>query len=319
MIVAVIIPLLLGSVTWAVIRTGRTAGGAWRDSGHDGASALMVLAASWVSEDPPRWGAAMRAEFASVEGRAARWRFALGCLRPAVLAPCRIRAKRRLVAGAVGSGLVVCVALEVYGRVQYPTELAWGAGYGTVFVVFLVFGAWLVLRSSQTASAKASAARRYGIVGGVAVGALYVVAATPLNGAPYAAVLGVVGAIAAGAMASRASGDYRSGVRAGLWVGLISGVVFFVGLMTLTYTAAGWWTHDHEAVAAFNNFGPLTEHGHQLAQWPGFAVFLVRRESAAALLVGFILAPLLAIAAGTLGGAIGGRQQQSGRLTARQA
>ena len=96
-------------------------------------------------------------------------------------------------------------------------------------------------------------------------------------------------------------------------------MVFFVGLMTLTYAAAGWWTHDHEAVSAFNNFGPVTEHGHQLAQWPGFAAYLVRRESAIALLVGFIVAPLLSIAAGVAGGVIGGRHRGLNRLTTRSA
>jgi hypothetical protein len=59
----------------------------------------------------------------------------------------------------------------------------------------------------------------------------------------------------------------------------------------------------------------VTERGHQLAQWPGFAAFLVRRESAVALL-GFIVGPLLAIAAGMVGGAMAARRQRSGGLAA---
>ncbi len=270
MIVVVIIPLLLGGVVWALIRAGRTVGPVWRDSGHDGAWVLVVLASSWVLEDPPRWGAAMRAEFGSVEGRVARWQFAFGCLRTALLPGRRIGGYRRLTSGIVTySVVVVCMALEVYGRLHYPTETAGGAGYSALFVMALVVGAWLATRGCLRSSAVSTVARRYGTAGGIVAGVMYVVAVTPLPGAKYMALLGVVGAIAAGAMASRASGDYRSGVRSGLWVGLISGVVFFLGLMTLTYTAAGWWTHDHEAVSAFNNFGPVTQHGHQLAQWPG--------------------------------------------------
>jgi hypothetical protein len=314
-IVVVIIPFLLGAVVWGFIRAGHTVGPAWRGSGRDGAWTLVALASSWVLADPPGWGPAMRAEFGSVEGRAARWQFAFGCLRTALLPTRRIGAHRRFVVGVVTCGLVVCTALEVYGRVHYPTETAGGAGYSALFVMFLVVGAWLALRGCQRSSVESTVARRYGTAGGVAAGAMYVVAVTPLHGAEYAALLGVSGAIAAGALASRAGGDYRRGVQAGLWVGLISGTVFFVGLMTLTYTAAGWWTHDSEAVSAFNNFGPVTEHGHQLAQWPGFAAYLVRRESAVALLVGFIVAPILAIGAGAVGGAIGASRQQSGRLT----
>jgi hypothetical protein len=314
-IVVVLIPFLAGAVVGAFIGAGRTVCRAWRDSGRDGAWTLAALASSWVLEDPPGWGAAMRAEFGSVEGRGARWQFAFGCLRTALLPTRRLRAHRRFVAGVVTCGLVVCTALEVYGRVHYPTETAGGAGYGALFVAFLVVGAWLALRGCQRSGAESTVARRYGTAGGVVAGVMYVIAVTPLHGGEYAALLGVAGAIAAGAMASRASGGYRSAVWAGLWVGLISGVIFFVGLMTLTYTAAGWWTHDHEAVSAFNNFGPVAQHGHQLAQWPGFAAYLVRRESAVALLVGFIVAPLLAIAASTVGGAIGVRRQHSARLT----
>lgn len=308
MIFVVIVAVLLGIVGWAFIRARHTIGSLWRDSGHDGAWTLVVLASSWVLTDPPGWDAAMRAEFGSVEGRWARWQFAFGCLRTAMLPPRRIAARHRLV---VCCGLVVCAALQGYGRVHYPTETAGGVGYSALFLVFLAVGGWLALRDCQRLSADSTLARRYGIVGGVAAGVTYLVAVTPLHSAQYSALLGVVGTIAAAALASRASGDYRSGVRAGLWVGLTSGVIFFAGLMTLTYTAAGWWTRDPEAVSAFNNFRPVTGHGHQLAQWPGFAAYLVRRESAVALLVGFIVAPLLAIGAGTVGAAIGGRRQLS--------
>ena len=137
---------------------------------------LVTLALSWVLEDPPQWGAAMRAEFGSVEGRRARWEFAFGCLRTALVPGRRIGGYRRLAAGVVTCGVVVvCMALEVYGRIHYPTETAGGAGYSALFVMFLVVGAWLALRGCQRSSAEPTVARRYGTAGGVAAGVMYVV------------------------------------------------------------------------------------------------------------------------------------------------
>jgi hypothetical protein len=313
-IVVLLIPLLLGAGAWVIIRAGRTAGPVWRASDHDGAWSLVVLATSCIPEGRSGWGAAIRAEFESVEGRGARWRFALGCLRTALLPPRGIGATGRGFAGAVMIALGACTGLQVYGRVRYPTGIAGAAGYGAVFVMFLVVSVWMTLFGRPTIAAEARVARWYGTVGGVAVGALYVAAVSPSSNGRYAALLGGIGcAIAVPALASRASGDPRTGVRAGLWVGLISGLVFFIGLMTLTYFAAGWWTHDHEAVSVYNAFGPVTEHGHSLAQWPGFAAFLARRESAVALLVGFILAPVSGVAAGAVGGLLGGHRHRGRR------
>jgi hypothetical protein len=258
----------------------------------------------------------MRAEFESVEGRGARWRFALGCVRTALLLPRHVERRGRAAAGAVVIALGTCTALQVYGRVRYPTGIVGGVGYGALFITFLVVGAWMALFGFRATGSEARVDHRYGIVGGVAAGVLYVMAATPSSHTGhggYAALLGVAVAVASGTMATRASGDHRAGVRAGLWVGLTSGLVFYIGLMTLTYAAAGWWTYDREAVSAFNGFGPVTQHGHSLSQWPGFAAFLVQRESSVALLVGFTLAPLLAVAAGAVGGVLGDRHRRGQR------
>ena len=304
MIVVLLIPTVLGVGVWSLVRVAHTTGPAWRARGYDGAWGLVMLASSWIPEGDTGWRAAMRAEFESVEGRGKRWRFALGCLRTALLVPRHVEPRGRAVAGAVIIALGMCTALQVYGWVRYPTGIAGGIGYGALFLLFSVGGAWMALFGFRSAGPEARVDHRYGIVGGVAVGVLYVVAATPSSHAGYggyAALLGVAVAVAAGTMATRASGDHRAGVRAGVWVGLTSGLVFFIGLMTLTYAAAGWWTYDREAVSVFNGFGPVTQHGHSLSQWPGFAAFVVRRESSVALLVGFILAPLLAVAAGEMG------------------
>jgi hypothetical protein len=64
----------------------------WRRAGdqlatQDGPAWLLAAAAATLPADPRHWGAAMAAELAQVEERAARWRFAAGCARAAVLPP----------------------------------------------------------------------------------------------------------------------------------------------------------------------------------------------------------------------------------------
>jgi hypothetical protein len=64
----------------------------WRQAGAtlsamDGPAWLLAAAATTLPADRRQWGAAMAAELAQVQGRSARWRFATGCARAAVLPP----------------------------------------------------------------------------------------------------------------------------------------------------------------------------------------------------------------------------------------
>jgi hypothetical protein len=317
-IILLIGPILVGAMVTLAVRAQRKITPLWRESGHDGAWCLMKLASEWVRDETVGWSSAMQAEFAVVEGRWPRWQFALGCLR-AALTPRRHLAvaltyadapgRPMVGAGALVGALAACSALEVYGQVHYRAG-AGRDGYTVGFVLFLAIGAWMAWRCTRSPSVEVARARRYGTGGGLATGALFLVAVTPLSHAVFAAVLAVGCAVVATTLASRASGDSRTGFRAGLLVAVVSGLVFFIGVMTMSYAAAGWFTRDPETVAVFNHFRPATEHGHQLAQWPGFAAFLVRRASAAALLFGFVVLPILAVASGAAGGLIGGRRRQ---------
>jgi hypothetical protein len=238
MTVALLILLIVGAVVAVGVRSWQ----AVRKSDADGALALMEFAAGRLPASQLEWSLAMRAEFAALDGRWARWRFALGCLHGSVAST------RRQDAGSV---------------------------------------------------------RRHGIVGGLVVGVLFVVAASPPSHVGYAAAAGVVLAILAAVKGVRANGDPTAGIRIGLWIGAISGLVFFGGLLTMAHAAAGWYTYNGEAVAVFNNFGPVTERGHNLAQWPGFDAFIVRRETGVAVLFGVVGVPLLGVATGLLGGVLG--------------
>jgi hypothetical protein len=305
MILMLAVAALLAVMTWALLRVSHAAWRVWRES-QDGALCLVVLATNWMRAEPLGWATAMRAEFACVSGRVARWRFALGCLRTALLSG-RRGSSGLMLTVVMLSGLVGCLGLATYGRVRYPTAAS--GEYTALFVLFLAGGVWLAIRGNPAARPDTVLVCHYGVAGGLAVGLLFVVAVSPPANVGYAGLLGVGLPIAIAARTTRISGDLRSGVRVGIWVGLISGMVFFIGLMTLTYAAAGWFTYNAEAISVFNNFGPVTQHGHRLQQWPGFDRFLVRRESAVAVLFGFVVAPALGIASGVLGGLLGSRRR----------
>jgi hypothetical protein len=86
----------------------------WRQagelSGMDGPALLLTAAAATLPADRRDWGAAMTAELAQVQDRAARWRFALGGARTAVLPPRGNPAAAR-VAGASAVAAVAATAL----------------------------------------------------------------------------------------------------------------------------------------------------------------------------------------------------------------
>jgi hypothetical protein len=79
-------------------------------SGLDGPGWLLAAAAATLPADRRDWGAAMTAELAQVQDRAARWRFAAGCGRTAVFPPGGNRAATG-VAGVLAVAAVVAAAL----------------------------------------------------------------------------------------------------------------------------------------------------------------------------------------------------------------
>jgi hypothetical protein len=89
--------------------------GWWRQAGAglsalDGPARLLTAAATMLPPDRREWGAAMAAELAQVRGRAARWRFAAGCARAAVLPPHTNRVAVG-VAAALAAAAVAAAAL----------------------------------------------------------------------------------------------------------------------------------------------------------------------------------------------------------------
>jgi hypothetical protein len=86
----------------------------WRWAGArlsilDGPGWLLAAAVATLPADRRDWGAAMAAELAQVQGRAARWRFAAGCARAAVFPP----GDSRAAVGVAGAVAVAATAVAV--------------------------------------------------------------------------------------------------------------------------------------------------------------------------------------------------------------
>lgn len=111
---------------WFVARTAR---------GADGAARFLALATAGRRGSRAEWGAAMRAELASVTGRRERWRFAVGCALTAV----RTGWGRGPLLVAAGSFLGFAVLTFVASRVMLTGDrvgiLAGVLGPGLVFLV----------------------------------------------------------------------------------------------------------------------------------------------------------------------------------------
>ena len=117
------IPAMLAA--WLLWRAWRRRAGA-RVSALDGPGLLLAAATATLPAARRDWGAAMVAELAQVEDRAARWRFAAGCARAAVFPP-----GRRAAVGVTGALAVAATAVAaLVTRVALPA--------GRVFAPVLV-------------------------------------------------------------------------------------------------------------------------------------------------------------------------------------
>ena len=281
---------------------------------RDAPAKAVAVAVSWMPAVRRDWGSAMAAELEYVEGSAARWRFAGGCLRVA-LTPGRPRS-RRLAGASVVATLVILfslangpgpskagrwaaanlmVALTVYGLylatavfaqprpvaagspdaprgggalrtavfvgvsaalglyafvlLHYPEARRQGdsgaLGYLATAIVSVavvaIFAAYLWLAAARTGARSPAAvvARRYGLVAGSIAGPLLVAAS--YVSVPTVVIVAAAGttSLLAGHLASRAGGDARTGLAAGLWAGIVAGLVLFVAGAGLVLATGG--------------------------------------------------------------------------------
>ena len=199
--------------------------------GHDQARRLLVLAVRGLPPVRHDWAQAMLAEFDQVQGRRARWRFSLDC----AWAAGRIRLQSPEPGGAalrviVLGCTVISLALVGYGLVHYPglrsEPNVWGAM--TVFLATLAAYAVLAVVLSRGVSQRSVAARRYGLLGGLVVGAGWLLGIAPpsaLKGWVFLPLLiALFGPAVVAVVAAHRARDSRTGTLTALWSGLVAGL-----------------------------------------------------------------------------------------------
>ena len=247
----------------------------------------------------------MLVELDQVEGRRERWQFSLGC----AWAAARIRVQSLEPGGAPLRAVVlgcaaIAIALVGYGLVQYPglrsEPNVWGAM--TVFLATLLAYTALTVVLSRGATQRPVAARRYGLAGGLAVGAGWLLGIAPpsaLKGWVFLPLLvALLGPAVVAAVASRRAHDSRTGSLAALWSGIVGGLAVFIVWVTVTYANAGG-PYDAGLVRDFHKSG-----AHDLAT---YAV----SDNLGSGLVLLLMIPAVALALGSLSARIGSAKRRT--------
>lgn len=290
----IVLPLALAYLLVRLARAVRTVRTEARADGADGASTVLAVACRGLPADRIGWGQAMRSELASIDGPAARRRFALG----AVFAAFRARIAGPLTGrpslALALAGVAACAGLTVAALIAYPALL--GSGklplFLTVLAVALAGYAALAVARARDARPGARAARRQGMLTGVLLGAIWFAfdaAWRNLHGRPL--ILAAVVPVLAGAIAARSAG-LRAGLAAVTWAGLVGGLAVFIGNAADAFATAGR-SGDATRLAGYAHSG-ITGSA---AYWMG--------EGLAISLVFLLLIPCVTIILGTLGAVIG--------------
>ena len=280
----------------AIVRAARISRGA--DS--DRARLLLVFAVRGLPADRVDWGQAMLVELDQVVGRRERWRFSVGCSWAAV----RLCAKSREPGGAVLRVVVTgCAALALalvgYGLVHYPGLRSepnlWGAL--TVFLATLIVYVALTFVLSRGATPRSSAARRYGLTGGLAVGVGWFLGITPpsaLKGWVFLPLLiALIGPALVATVAGQKARDSRAGTLAALWSGLVGGLTVFIVWVTVTYANAGG-PYDAGLVSDFHKSGAHDLATYAVSDDLGSGLILLLMIPTVALAIGSLAARLRA-------------------------
>ena len=178
------------------------------------------------------WGRAMRAELATLDGAAERWRFALGCTRAAMLPGPTSRAAVRSLAMVAGAALVLAGEIALAGVI----------GEFTPLVLALALLAWLGRRPGYFGPVRPDRATRIARAAGYCLTSACLVALVVAEGVPglfrpdslrsgtmFAFVLTLVVA-AFLAMTARTTRLGGTAMISGIGAGLVAGAAGFVVL-----------------------------------------------------------------------------------------
>ena len=252
----------------------------------------------------------MQAEIANIEGGAARWQFALGCARVALIPPRRPDASGQVLWAAIRLGAAACAGVACYGGITEPARGIFRSPVLTLLFAALLAGyAGVAYILSQPATTQAKVARQCGLVGGATVGCLLFIATSPINpfgNAGFSNGLGWLSPLLAilpvAVVATWRGRTIWAGVEAGVWTGLVSGLLFCTTLLILTYAATGRFAQDPATIAGIQSQLAWASSGGPAH--PDIATYLIsaNEETAAAYLV---TGPLLCLGFGVVGSLIG--------------
>ena len=264
-------------------------------AGRDPVRWLLTLAVRGLPGDRLTWGQAMLGELDQAQGRRSRWRFSLGC----AWAAGRIRLQSPEPGGGGLRGVIfgcatVSLALVGFGLVHYPglrsEPNVWGAM--VVFLATLLAYTGLAVVLARGVSRRSVAARRFGLAGGLATGAGWLLGIAPpasFKGWVFLPlVIALIGPALVATIAGHRSRDTRTGGLTALWSGLVAGLTVFIAWTTVTYANAGG-PYDRGLVSDFRASG-----AHDL---PTYAI----SDNLGSGLVLLLLIPTVALAVGTLG------------------
>ncbi len=207
------------------------------------------------------------------------------------------------------SSAAACAALlAVYALVRYPANVSLttaGVEFGTLLVVALGLAVFAAVRGTRPGTASDAIALHQGTRWGLIAGGLWVVEIALGDFAyslgswtvgPYLASTAAAFAVpgVAGLCAAVDSGRVTTGGRAGLWCGIVSGLVGFLTLITVSLTSLPVLRADPQN---------LREYAHSGAA--DLDTFIVGDFLAAAATHLTIVGPLAGTLVGLLGGLIG--------------
>jgi hypothetical protein len=198
------------------------------------------------------------------------------------------------------AGVAACVALTLFGVAAYPAAGDDGgtAVYSLVLAAVLGAYVWVGLAAWRADPRDHTSVAAGPVLAGLLLGAGYAVVGVVADRSGLLALIavgGVAGLLVAGAFGARLvrrGTTERRLVAAGLRVGAVAALAYFVAGMSATYVTASWPVHDREALDAFRASG-----------LPDLATYLVSDAlgGAIAALVGL---PVLVLGAVWAGGAL---------------
>ncbi len=213
---------------------------------------------------------------------------------------------RRLMQGTLLGGLLLVIGGVGYSLIRYPALLTIPESgfYLIPLVILLGSYGWAAFRGTQASTDSARLALQFGWRWGILVGALWMIELWAGNLADpsgnsvvrliyHGSILAVpLITVWASASASRLTGKILTGVRVGLWSGLISALITFATFMVIAYFL---WN--------------VPPNAHEMSDFArsGISDFAVYRtaDNMAAMINHLWIGPFVGLIAGTVGGVLG--------------